>query len=1107
MSDPKIDFVEHLYQLERKVDAISNHPQLGNASVHGQQIDFYDRDNNRLGSIGGDNGLGFDYEDGPEPPVPAPPAVSADAGVIAVEWAGQWADIREPSASDPDVSRTRDLEGVEIHVSSDPLFEPDVVSMQGVFTSADGGSYAVGPMRDPGEYFVRLRARSRSGKVSAPSEMVAVEVAAALIDLQLAEMQVRTIDAQESADGKNRIFRGPTVPDPALGPFNVGDTWFNTADSNMPSQWDGERWVSVADERVHALEQVQADLQDQIDSVRTDGVGNKVYRGPTMPVDGVGADDVWFKQHPDGEYEVHFRNADNTAWVPSAESGLGDLSERLGLLDSRVEQNYEDLAGGITQAEADAIAQARVDAQALADAARDAAVAAATESAAADAQAKADAAQAAAAAAAKEYADLVASGAADDAIQAAAADAQAKADEAKQAAIAAASEAAATKYDPTVFRVTGWTKTGTTMINGGKIAADTIIAAHIRAGAIGATAIAADAIDATHIQAGAIGVDELAANAVVAGKIAANAVTAREILAGSITAESGIIASLDAGKITSGILDSDRIKAGSLVADTVLVPGSAGSTVIRDGAVTTEKIAVGAITAESGIIGSLDVGKVVAGELDGMFIKAGAITAEKIKSGAVTATALSADAINGKTITGATVQTSSTYPRVAMDTRGFHAWDAAGRRTFHIDQSTGEVSFTGNQYQSNDWGSLTIGPDLYNDPDDSPAIQFKQNGTSVYGSAGIYLRKGDSTGGELHLQGPGVKNAAGKYLGAVLDLRHGTNGFQIGTHTASTFMGMRASIGASELVLGSTDNHADGKGRGALSLYTDGASLLANGNLWRNGPYIDARLGDGVTVWSSRGGTAAADYPILMRGSDIAVNSMSGKLKLYAYDGAVTLGSLTSAGAWNSKVDLDASGISANSYNGTISFLGRNTSEANVWISYLGVAGDLWANRFGVRTRNTGENVMSAQLITNNTTSSSANVMVSGSGILYMQTSARRYKSDIAPLLGEFDSYEDFEQRLLSIEPKTWIDKSEAEERAAAIENGRVPDQLVRHVGAIAEDFHDAGLSRFVTYDSEGQVNGLSYDRLGVALIPVVARLRDRVVALESALADLSNKR
>ena len=149
---------------------------------------------------------------------------------------------------------------------------------------------------------------------------------------------------------------------------------------------------------------------------------------------------------------------------------------------------------------------------------------------------------------------------------------------------------------------------------------------------------------------------------------------------------------------------------------------------------------------------------------------------------------------------------------------------------------------------------------------------------------------------------------------------------------------------------------------------------------------------------------------------------------------------------------------------------------------------------------------MGAQLIANNTTSSSANVRVSGSGILYMQTSARRYKSDIAPLVGEFDSYEDFEQRLLSIEPKTWIDKSEAEERAAAIENGNVPDQLVRHVGAIAEDFHDAGLSRFVTYDSEGQVNGLSYDRVGVALIPVVARLRDRVVALESALADLSNK-
>lgn len=782
MSNPKDDFIEHLYQLERKVDAISNHPQLGNSSVHGQRIDFYDRDNNRLGSLGGDNGLGFDYEDGPEPPRPAPPVVTADAGVIAVEWAGQWADGQAPSVSDPDVSRTRDLEGVEIHVSRDPLFEPDVVSMQGMFTSPDGGSYAVGPVHEFGEYFVRLRARSRSGKVSAPSEMVAVEVAAALIDLQLAEMQVRTIEAQESADGKSRIFRGPTVPDPALGPFNPGDTWFNTADSNMPSQWDGEQWVSVADERVDALEQAQTDLQEQVENISVTAGGNTITRSAAQPGDAQGIEgDTWFV-----------------------------------MLDGKVvEQWHHDGTGWLTS--------------------------------------------------------------------------------------------------------------------------------------------------------------ELA---------------------------SSVIADLHAGKITSGYIDSARIKAGSLVADTVLVPGSAGSTVIRDGAVTTEKIAVGAITAESGIIGSLDVGKVVAGELDGMFIKAGAITAEKIESGAVTATALSADAINGKTITGATVQTSSTYPRVAMDTQGFHAWDASGSNTFNIDQASGKVNITGDLTQRNPYGYLRVGPDIYSNLKESPGISFRRNGTKYSGDAGMYLTGGGYDGPEqLQLQSPSTRFTDGSFRGSLLELRAGSDGFALRRITAS----------------------------GNVGVWTSGQSGL------------------GVQV-------AGAGDPI----------------ELLSYNSTMTLGSLTSAGAWNSKLDLLANG------------------DLSLW-----APGWRWSNYYSG--------------------TAAANVHMTSTGWFQRSSSSRKLKLVEEPIERLHESEGDYDDRLLSLQAKTWVDKTAAERLAeyqTAVATGAEPDAdlssiepLRRIPGMIAEDVADAGLTEFVEYDEQGGVVGIMYDRLGVALIPVVARLRERIVALEAALA------
>lgn len=116
-----------------------------------------------------------------------------------------------------------------------------------------------------------------------------------------------------------------------------------------------------------------------------------------------------------------------------------------------------------------------------------------------------------------------------------------------------------------------------------------------------------------------------------------------------------------------------------------------GSTVIADGAITTEKIATGAITAESGVIGSLDAGKITVGEMDGARIKANTIGADLLKAGAVTATILDATAIDGKTITGATIQTSRDHPKSFMDTAGFHVTDGDGMDQITLGQAGGDL--------------------------------------------------------------------------------------------------------------------------------------------------------------------------------------------------------------------------------------------------------------------------------------------------------------------------------------------------------------------------------------------------------------------------------
>lgn len=121
------------------------------------------------------------------------------------------------------------------------------------------------------------------------------------------------------------------------------------------------------------------------------------------------------------------------------------------------------------------------------------------------------------------------------------------------------------------------------------------------------------------ISASAIGADQIAAGAVIAGKIGADAVTATTIAAGSITA----------GKIATDAVTADKIQAGSITA---------------------VKIAANTITAD---------------QISTSYVYAGTINADNITTG---------------TLTGRTVQTASSGPRVAVSgsTNSLNFYDSTG---------------------------------------------------------------------------------------------------------------------------------------------------------------------------------------------------------------------------------------------------------------------------------------------------------------------------------------------------------------------------------------------------------------------------------------------
>ncbi|WP_273946765.1 phage tail spike protein [Leuconostoc mesenteroides] len=126
--------------------------------------------------------------------------------------------------------------------------------------------------------------------------------------------------------------------------------------------------------------------------------------------------------------------------------------------------------------------------------------------------------------------------------------------------------------------------------------------------------------------------------------------------------------------------------------------------------------------------------------------------------------------------------------------------------------------------------------------------------------------------------------------------------------------------------------------------------------------------------------------------------------------------------------------------------------------------------------------------------SGGANVYVASDGALVKSSSATKYKTNIEH---ETDSIQG--DQLLTIDPATWNDKFEAEQLERYHETGVEPERQInmegkRYYGIIAEDLVKAGLEELVTRNEEtDEVEGVEYSKIGVALIPIVRDLRNKL--------------
>ena len=698
-------------------------PQLGASALDGGRINFRDADGNPIGGIGlGDGGVfEIDYSGGPKPPQPTPPVVTADGGIFRVDWDGSFAS----NIDDEGELATADLDRVEVHASMDENFVPDrVESFAGAYSSLDGGAFTFGPLPEAGTYYFRLVARSKSAQYSVPSDRVEQELAISSVDLEITDAWLTGEAAQNTADGKNSIFRGPDEPEPDPDkPFKDGDIWFEMTDDgkSIPNIWDeaAGAWVANDDYRQSEIERVQDELRQELDDIVIDGSGTKNFYQSDEPTEGMREGDLWFDVSDQNKPYIY----QGGEWVSVRDSYIEDGSVTTDKIaagaitaESGIIGSID--AGTITVGEMDG---ARIKAQTIA------------------------------------------------------------ADRLLVGGITPLNE------NPDFTNgLSGWTSEGSPAVDSGRVrlsSGDSITSSKVPVSGenIRVRAVTSDGAALSGVSLTAIGtLQDGGTEEVPLGR---NSGT--DASSGGVIGEHSVTPGNDWTHIqVRASLSGLSIK----YVYSLGVYEAAGATLIQDGAVTTEKIAAGAITAESGIIGSIDanvitVGKIMGNQLDADAINGKTITGATIRTASsgsrvelthnglkqynsLGATIVDMTAgsftLEGGSITGSTIKTASSGSRVEITTQGLKQFNADDEVI--SEMVDGSMVMRGILEQENSTAKMQVGPAWASD--NSPGIRWFGIDDHPGHEPGLAIVMGDDRA-SLALQGP--SKVPGK-RGALLNL-------------------------------------------------------------------------------------------------------------------------------------------------------------------------------------------------------------------------------------------------------------------------------------------------------------------------------------------------
>ncbi|MFV4955454.1 gp58-like family protein [Lactobacillus delbrueckii] len=454
------------------------------------------------------------------------------------------------------------------------------------------------------------------------------------------------------------------------------------------------------------------------------------------------------------------------------------------------------------------------------------------------------------------------------------------------------------------------------------------------------------------------------------------------------------------------------------------------------------------------------------------YIKAGTLSADRISGGTldfssnITVKGLTANSISSGSISGQNLNINLDNGTVEFTKGNLHSTDGGfnisiDTKSFYLDMGNGSklwIDSNGFHLQESASQHLWMNKDGLHNFTDANGNGLWINDTELRilnsNNAGLVAKDG-----MLQFSANPIWNSSNVYSGTLDSQLYGTIGF-------------------SSNLLSSSLNGLFIKGREGIVI---GTNSYGGGSLFGPDGYLDVgEAGSGINLPDSLNQVASIftqSALTLLGGPTYRSGAFTTKAQISI--GCDTYYTHSGAGMYSNSSNTRGNNILVRGANVTI--------QASDWVNIKSDNGN-------------GRIALDAQYVHsyptyNQTTSAGANVYVAPDGALIRSSSARKYKTDIQ------DANNAYGEKLIEFAPKKWIDKAEKKRYEEDPENNKKPGY---YYGLIADDLDAAGLDMLVNYGAEGEVEGINYDRLAVALLPVIKSLKDQVASLKKQLKALT---